>query len=141
MTMYDRPMARSARSTAPSERESAPLTRTSDNRGYVTISEQTQRDDGAEHHDDGTEGGLSVAEVAFLTGRNPYVVRRWIREGVLPAHKAEHEQGQPWRVRTADLALIVRRRRWGGTVPPAVPHRLAAVASIAGAWDGSSKEE
>jgi hypothetical protein len=130
--MYHPAMARSPRSTDHSVRASAPLAHTADNAGYVTIGERTERDDGAEHHDDGTEGGLSVAEVAFLTGRNPYVVRRWIREGVLPAHKLTHEQGQPWRVRTADLAVVVRRRRWGAKVPPAVPERLAAVAAIAG---------
>ena len=84
------------------------------------------------------DDGLTVEQVAFLTGRSPWLVRRWIREGVLPAHKLEHEQGQPWRVRAADLALVVRRRRWGAKVPPsgAVPERLAAAASIAGVGQG-----
>ncbi len=83
----------------------------------------------------GTEPeGLTVEEVAFLTGRRPYVIRRWIRDGVLPAHKLTHVRGQPWRVRAADLALVVRRRRWGAKLPPdTVPERLAAVASITGA--------
>jgi excisionase family DNA binding protein len=31
--------------------------------------------------------GLTVEEVAHLTGRHPYVIRRWIRDGALPAIK------------------------------------------------------
>ena len=77
---------------------------------------------------------LSVDEVAALTGRHPYVVRRWIRDGVLPATKLKNEQGQPYRIRAADLALVVRRKRWGAKTPPAaVPDRLSAVARISGA--------
>jgi len=78
---------------------------------------------------------LSVDDVARLTARHPYVVRRWIREGVLPAQKMTNEQGQPWMIRAADLALVVRRRRWTKKTSPAtnVPERLAAVASISGA--------
>jgi excisionase family DNA binding protein len=87
--------------------------------------------------------GLTVEEVAYLTGRHPYVVRRWIREGVLPAVKLTHEQGQPYRVRAVDLALVVRRRRWGASLPPAgaVPERLARVASIAGVGRERPKRE
>jgi hypothetical protein len=63
------------------------------------------------------------------------VVRRWIREGVLPAEKLTDQQGQPWMIQAADLALVVRRRRWGKKTPPTttVPDRLAAVARISGA--------
>lgn len=45
------------------------------------------------------------------------------------------QQGQPYVIRAADLALVVRRRRWSKKTPPAttVPDRLAAVARISGA--------
>jgi excisionase family DNA binding protein len=77
---------------------------------------------------------LTVDEVASLTGRHPYVVRRWIREGVLPAVKLTNQQGQPYSIRAADLAVLAHRRRWHSKTPPAtVPHRLAAAASITGA--------
>ena len=82
---------------------------------------------------------LTVDEVASLTGRHPYVVRRWIREGVLPAVKLTNQQGQPYSIRAADLAVLARRRRWGSKTPPAtVPRRLAAVASITGAAEKTS---
>ena len=103
--------------------------------GYVTLSEADEHPRHPESPEIGTQDdGLTVEQVAFLTGRSPWLVRRWIREGVLPAHKLEHEQGQPWRVRAADLALVVRRRRWGAKVPQtgAVPDRLAAAGSVAG---------
>jgi excisionase family DNA binding protein len=78
--------------------------------------------------------GLTVEEVAHLTGRHPYVIRRWIRDGALPAIK-DPAWPHPYRIRAADLALIARRRRWGAKTPPAasVPRRLAAEASITGA--------
>jgi excisionase family DNA binding protein len=77
--------------------------------------------------------GLTVEEVANLTGRHPYLIRRWIREGVLPAIK-DPEWPHPYRIRVADLALLAHRRRWGSkTPPPTVPRRLAAVAGITGA--------
>jgi hypothetical protein len=77
--------------------------------------------------------GLTVEDVARLTGRHPYLIRRWIREGVLPAVK-DPEWPHPYRIRAADLALLAHRRRWGTKTPPAtVPRRLAAVAGITGA--------
>jgi len=52
----------------------------------------------------------------------------------LPAVKLTDQQGQPYVIKAVDLALIVRRRRWGKKTPPAsVPDRLAAVARISGA--------
>ena len=77
---------------------------------------------------------LTVDKVALLTGRSPHLIRRWVREGVLPAVKLTDQQGQPYVIKAADLALVVRHRRWRKkTPPPAVPDRLAAVARISGA--------
>jgi hypothetical protein len=76
---------------------------------------------------------LTVEEMARLTGRNPWLVRRWIREGRLPATR-ELDWPHAYRVRIADLGLVANRRRWRRHAIPqgVVPERLAAVAAIAG---------
>lgn len=76
---------------------------------------------------------LTVEEVARLLGRNPWLVRRWIRDGLLPATR-EPVWPHAYRVRIGDLAAVGARRRWRRHALPhgAVPDRLAAVAAIAG---------
>lgn len=76
---------------------------------------------------------LTVAEVARLLGRDPWLVRRWLREGLLPATR-ESAWPHAYRVRTADLAAVAARRRWRRHAVPVgiVPERLAAVAAFAG---------
>jgi len=69
---------------------------------------------------------LTVPEAARRIGRNPETVRRWIREGRLPASKVgtqhlieEHDLAEV----TADRAATVpmpegwRRTFWGGPMP------------------------
>ncbi|MFN2610021.1 MAG: helix-turn-helix domain-containing protein [Actinomycetota bacterium] len=45
---------------------------------------------------------LTVPEAARATGRNPETIRRWIREGRLPARKV----GTQHMIEEADLALL-----------------------------------
>jgi hypothetical protein len=126
-------MARKPASEPASERQSEAQKVTADNSGYVTFGRSDEHARRTERPEVVTQDdGLTVEQVAFLTGRSPWLIRRWLRDGTLPGVRLEHERGQPWRVRAADLALVWRRRRWGATVPPGVPARLAAVASIAG---------
>ncbi len=83
---------------------------------------------------------LSVAEVSRLTGRSGDVIRRWIREGTLPAVQ-DADFPYAYRVASADLARIAGRRRWrrGTKINPAIPGRLARVAGVTGAWTESTE--
>lgn len=69
---------------------------------------------------------LTVPEAARRTGRNPETIRRWIREGKLPARKVgtQHvleetdldaliERGSD----TVELPEDWRRAFWGGPMP------------------------
>ncbi len=72
---------------------------------------------------------LTVPEAARRTGRNPETIRRWIREGKLPAHKV----GTQHVIEEEDLAEILgafkdtsalppewQRTFWGGPMPDVV---------------------
>lgn len=72
---------------------------------------------------------LTVPEAARRTGRNPETIRRWIREGKLPARKV----GTQHIIEEVDLALLVddagdraplppewQHTTWGGPMPDVV---------------------
>lgn len=72
---------------------------------------------------------LTVPEAARRTGRNPETIRRWIREGKLPARKV----GTQHVIEEVDLASFVaddgdraplppewQRTTWGGPMPDVV---------------------
>jgi excisionase family DNA binding protein len=50
-------------------------------------------------------------EAAEIIGVNPETVRRWVREGRVPAQKGL--VGQAFKIRGADLAREVERLHWG----------------------------
>jgi PTS system nitrogen regulatory IIA component len=55
-----------------------------------------------------TENGfLTVQEVSDLLRVSVYTVRRWIKEGTLPAYKV----GRGWRIGEADLAGWLSQQR------------------------------
>lgn len=69
---------------------------------------------------------LTVPEAARRTGKNPETIRRWIREGKLPARKV----GMQHMIEEPDLAAVVgpaedrlpvppswQRTFWGGPMP------------------------
>lgn len=51
---------------------------------------------------------LTVPEVARLTGRNPEVIRRLVREGRLPAVR---DESGTYRVQLEDLGVLLDLRR------------------------------
>ena len=72
---------------------------------------------------------LTVPEAARRTGRNPETIRRWIREGKLPARKI----GTQHIIEEVDLAALVadapdraplpsewQHTTWGGPMPDVV---------------------
>jgi excisionase family DNA binding protein len=72
---------------------------------------------------------LTVPEAARRAGRNPETIRRWIREGKLPARKI----GTQHIIEEVDLALLVedagdraplppewQQTTWGGPMPDVV---------------------
>ena len=72
---------------------------------------------------------LTVPEAARRTGRNPETIRRWIREGKLPARKV----GTQHVIEVVDLSMLVddagdraplppewQRTTWGGPMPDVV---------------------
>lgn len=56
-------------------------------------------------------GAVNVELAARITGRHPEAIRRWIREGVLPAHRIGTGPKAPWYVYLRDLALIAGKQR------------------------------
>ncbi len=53
---------------------------------------------------------LTIAQAAARLDRHPDLVRRWVREGALPAYKI----GTYWFIKEADLAAFVEpgRKPW-----------------------------
>jgi excisionase family DNA binding protein len=73
---------------------------------------------------------LTVPEAARLTGRNPETIRRWIREGRLPARKV----GTQHVIEEADLRLVTEGEGvplppgWGRTITgEPMPDVVAAI--------------
>ncbi len=58
---------------------------------------------------------VSVDLAAMVTGRHPEALRRWIREGVLPAKRASAAPRAPYWIRWVDLALLADRPRKPGS--------------------------
>lgn len=52
---------------------------------------------------------LTVPEVAHLLGRSEQLVRRWIRDGDLPAERIESQPGRPYGVSILALAAVGAR--------------------------------
>lgn len=52
---------------------------------------------------------LTVAEAASRLGVTGSLVRRWIRDGKLPARR--ERDGYPWMIRLSDLAALERQRK------------------------------
>ena len=57
---------------------------------------------------------LTVKEAARMTGRNPETVRRWIREGKLPASKFGHEHA----IDEDDLGMFMKEAGMEVQAPP-----------------------
>ena len=57
---------------------------------------------------------VSVALAARITGRHPEAIRRWIREGVLPAIRHGSGPKAAWMVRRVDLDILAERPRRPG---------------------------
>jgi hypothetical protein len=57
---------------------------------------------------------VSVALAARITGRHPEAIRRWIREGVLPAIRHGSGPKAAWMVRRVDLDILAARPRKPG---------------------------
>lgn len=66
---------------------------------------------------------LTVSEVAKRLGKNPETVRRWIREGKLPAQKignqhfVEDNEVAALEVDGASLPTRFNKTFWGGPMP------------------------
>ncbi len=57
---------------------------------------------------------VDVELAAAVTGRHPEALRRWIREGVLPARRASRAPRAAWLIRWVDLAVLADRQRKPG---------------------------
>lgn len=79
---------------------------------------------------DGPDLGLTVQEVAQLTGRAPGTVRTWCVEGRLPG--ARKLRGREWRIPRSAVAALVAGEE--STPPAPTAGRLQAPAEGLSAW-------
>lgn len=59
---------------------------------------------------DDSASGLTVREVATMSGLHVQTVRKYIRDGELSAHKIQGAHGPEWRVSTEDAEALAREQ-------------------------------
>jgi excisionase family DNA binding protein len=59
---------------------------------------------------DDSASGLTVREVATMSGLHVQTVRKYIRDGELSAHKIQGPHGPEWRVSTEDAEALAREQ-------------------------------